>query len=100
VDFNSLLQAAKEHGPLVALFLYFIWYQTKWINNLLQQNGTIYKAELERMAEVQKLLLTHILGPQPSSGAFPTVDQLKVSRKPEVSQGSTPNENPNSGGKS
>ena len=62
---------------LVGALLFFIWWQARWINKLLTRHEGIYKAEIERMSETQKLLLGRVLGEQPSSQNVPTVAELK-----------------------
>jgi hypothetical protein len=51
--------------------------QAWWINRLLERNSVIYDAEIKRLADVQERLLTHIIGPQPSSTSAPTIQDLK-----------------------
>jgi len=81
VDWSKWLQLIQEYGPLVGLFVGFIIWQTFQINRLLERNSAIYDAEIKRLAEVQSWLLSHVLGPQPSSFAAPSVRQLKDDAK-------------------
>jgi hypothetical protein len=67
----------QKYGPLVGLFLVMILAQAWWINRLLERNSVIYDAEIKRLADVQERLLTHIIGPQPSSTSAPTIQDLK-----------------------
>ena len=71
----------EKYGPLVGLFLVMILAQAWWINRLLDRNAEIYDGEIKRMAEVQDRLLTHIIGPQPSSTSAPTIRDLKDGAK-------------------
>ena len=77
MDWGKWLQLIQQYGPLVGLFVGFIIWQTQQSNRLLQQNSTIYEAEIKRLSDVQDRLLTHALGPQPSSTSAPLVKQLK-----------------------
>jgi len=76
-DWGKWLQLIQQYGPLVGLFVGFTVWQTQQISKLLQQNSTIYEAEIKRLSGVQDRLLTHALGPQPSSTSAPLVEQLR-----------------------
>lgn len=79
MDWSEWLAVLKQYGPITGLFVgLFIW-QTIQINRLLERNSSIYDAEIKRLADVQTQLLAHILGPQPSSTASPTIKQLQDS---------------------
>ncbi len=74
---SQIIQALKQYGPIIALFVLFIAWQARKIDQLLDRNSSIYDAEIKRLAEVQERLLTKILGPQPSSSTAPTIQEVR-----------------------
>jgi hypothetical protein len=89
VEWTTWVSLLKQYGPIVGLFVGFIIWQTTQINKLLDRNAAIYESEVKRLADVQTMLLTHLLGPQPSSTTSPTIKQLKngTALKPEGEKG-------------
>jgi len=77
VDFSFWITLLKQYGFPVGLLMAFIIWQARRIDNLLDRNTSIYEGEIKRLAEVQDLLLTHALGPQPSSTKLPTVKEIQ-----------------------
>lgn len=77
MDWNYWAMLLKQYGPITGLFVGLIIWQTIQIDRLLKRNSDIYDAEIKRLAEVQKQLLAHILGPQSSSATSPTIKQLQ-----------------------
>jgi hypothetical protein len=77
MQWEQWVMLLQKYGPLVGLFLVMILAQAWWINRLLERNSVIYDAEIKRLADVQERLLTHIIGPQPSSTSAPTIQDLK-----------------------
>lgn len=71
-------QLLQEFGAVVGPLLLFIYWMMKRIDYLLDRNGRIYQEEIDRMHEVQKMLLRHVLGSeQPSSRESPTLRELE-----------------------
>lgn len=77
MDFTAWWTLLKQYGPIIGLSIGFILWQAHQINKLLDRNSAIYESEIKRLAHVQERLLTHLLGPQPSSASAPTVKELK-----------------------
>jgi hypothetical protein len=77
LDITQWLQILKDYGPVVGILLGFIFWQSRWINKLLDRHEAAYKGEIERMHQHMNRLLEHALGPQPSSKDAPSVKQLK-----------------------
>jgi hypothetical protein len=77
VEWTSWIALLKQYGPLGGLFIGYVIWQTVQINKLLDRNSAIYEGEIARLATVQQQLLTHILGPQPSSTALPNIKDLQ-----------------------
>ncbi len=77
MDWAQLLTLLKQYGPVVAVLLFIIYWQTRQIDKLLAKNAEIYESHIQHLWETQQRLLIRILGPQPSSQAAPTIDQLK-----------------------
>ena len=65
LELTYWLQLLKQHGPLVGLFIAFIIWQSRKIDQLLERNSKIYDGEIARLAHVQDVLLTKLLGLQP-----------------------------------
>lgn len=78
LEWQQWLAILKQYGPFVGLLLGFIYWQARWINKLLDRHERVSKAEIERMDRQMTKLLDHVLGPQPSSSASPTIAELKA----------------------
>ncbi len=76
-SWSQLILALKQYGPIVSIFVVFIIWQTRRIDHLLDRNTSIYEAEIKRLADVQDRLLNKLLGPQPSSSAAPTIQEVR-----------------------
>lgn len=76
LEWPQWLAILKQYGPVVGLLLAFIFWQARWINTLLDRHEKAYTGEIDRMHQQMNRLLTHVLGPQPSSGNTPTVQEL------------------------
>jgi hypothetical protein len=81
LDITRWLALLQQYGPLTGLLLAFIIWQSLQINRLLDRNSSIYEGEIKRLAEVQNRLLSHVLGPQPSSSESPTIKQMEDGAK-------------------
>jgi hypothetical protein len=81
LEISHWITLLKQYGPLVGLFLGFIIWQTRKIDQLLNRNSAIYEAEIKRMADTQERLLSNLLGEQPSSSGAPTVRELHEQTK-------------------
>ena len=81
MDFSAFSGLLQEHGPIVGVATAMIYWQSRQINKLLDRNTKILDAEIDRMAALQKWLLTPLLGPPPSSEGSPTVKQLHAAKK-------------------
>ena len=77
MDWAQLLTLLKQYGPVVAVLLFIVYFQTRQIDKLLSKNAEIYEGHIQHLWETQQRLLTRILGPQESSQTAPTMDDLK-----------------------
>lgn len=87
MEWTSWLQLIQKYGPIVGLFVGFVVWQAHQINKLLDRNSAIYEGEIKRLAEVQARLLDRLLGPQPSSVASPTMEDLRTGVQQVLGQG-------------
>jgi hypothetical protein len=89
-DWSAFLTVLKQYGPLLGLLLFFIFWQWRQIQKLLESNSKIYEGHIKSLQETQDRLLTHLIGPRPSSLAAPTVEQITATasgRNPKESEG-------------
>lgn len=77
MDWPQFLLILKQYGPLVAGFLFLLFWTTKRIDNLLDRNAQIYEGHIQHLWETQQRLLVALLGEQGSSQTSPTLDELK-----------------------
>ena len=77
MDWPQLLTLLKQYGPVVAVLLFLIYWQTRRIDHLLDRNAQIYENHIEQLWETQQRLLGIALGPQESSQKSPTMEDLK-----------------------
>lgn len=94
VDWTQLLALLKQYGPVVAVLLVVIYWQARQINKLLDRNSSIYEAHIKSLWETQQWLMTKLIGPQPSSQASPTVQEIKT----DLGRGGTGKESEKKGG--
>ena len=66
----------KQYGPVAGPLLAFIFWQSTWINRLLDRHERAYSGKIQRMHEHMQLLLEHVLGKQPSSQAMPAIRDM------------------------
>lgn len=76
LDWSTWWEILKEYGPILGLFIAFIIWQSKKIDQLLDRHEKAYSGEITRMDAHLTRLLNHILGPQPSSTEMPTIPEL------------------------
>ena len=76
LDWSTWWEILKEYGPILGLFIAFIIWQSRKIDQLLDRHEKAYSGEISRMDAHLKRLLDHILGPQPSSTEMPTIPEL------------------------
>jgi hypothetical protein len=77
MDITQFLLILKQYGPLVAISLFLLYWFTKRIDTLLDRNAEIYDDHIKHLWETQQQLMAAVLGKQDSSGAAPTVDDMK-----------------------
>lgn len=76
MDWSAWLGLLKQYGPVAGPLLAFIWWQSTWINRLLDRHEKAYSGEIQRMHEHMSALLQHVLGKQPSSQNMPTIKDM------------------------
>jgi hypothetical protein len=74
---SQILDALKHYGPIVTLFLVYVAWQARKIDQLIDKNSSIYDGEIKRLADVQQQLLTKLLGTQPTSTNSPTIQEVR-----------------------
>lgn len=74
---SQAFEILKHYGPITALFLIYVAWQARKIDQLIDKNSSIYDAEIKRLADVQQLLLAKLIGTQPTSSSSPTVQEVK-----------------------
>lgn len=77
MELTQFLALLKQYGPLLGLFLFYVYWSSKRIDSLLERNSKIYDDHIQHLWETQNQLLTALLGAQGSSQTAPTVDDLK-----------------------
>lgn len=68
---DTWLEIVKQYGPIVGLFLAFIWWQSRQISDLIDELKDSYQGEIDRMHEREHRFLDYFLGPQASSDDMP-----------------------------
>jgi len=77
MDFEAWKALLKEYGPLVGPLVALVAWQAFQIRKLIEWNSRRHDEEVARMARVQDRLLTHLIGPQPTSADSPSIKDLK-----------------------